>query len=147
MSIPVPPSYTLGAPWQLGNTIKNKLGQQHVNDALVQRQFFPLCCSSVLTTIIHILLDGTHVAATIGGKSFGVAKKTTLNCIKVLDDEGRGSTSSIISGINLAIQQALNSTKPSVISMSISSPIDQAVDEAVHILPITRVAHSLKWIP
>ena len=44
---------------------------------------------------------GTHVAGTIGGKGgIGVAPGTSLYAVKVLDDEGRGSTSQLICGID-----------------------------------------------
>lgn len=43
---------------------------------------------------------GTHVAGTIAGRSgIGVAPGTTVYAVKVLDDEGRGSTSQLICGI------------------------------------------------
>jgi len=45
---------------------------------------------------------GTHVAGTIGGSIFGVAKNAKLHCIQVMNDNGTGSTSAIISGINAA---------------------------------------------
>src|SRR5207244_7229065 len=44
---------------------------------------------------------GTHVAGTIGGSGgIGVAPGTTVYAVKVLDDEGRGSTSQLICGID-----------------------------------------------
>jgi subtilisin family serine protease len=46
---------------------------------------------------------GTHTAGTIGGKTYGVAKKVTLVAVKVLNNEGSGSTSNIISGIEWAV--------------------------------------------
>src|SRR5207253_10662594 len=43
---------------------------------------------------------GTHVAGTIGGKGgIGVAPGTTVYAVKVLDDEGRGTSSSLLCGI------------------------------------------------
>jgi subtilisin len=43
---------------------------------------------------------GTHVAGTIGGRGgIGVAPGTTLYAVKVLDDQGRGSTSQLICGV------------------------------------------------
>lgn len=41
---------------------------------------------------------GTHVAGTIGGNKFGVAKKVMLHGVKILDRNGDGSTSSLIQG-------------------------------------------------
>lgn len=44
---------------------------------------------------------GTHVSGTIGGKNgTGVAPGTTVYAVKVLDDQGRGSTSALICGID-----------------------------------------------
>ncbi|RMD98422.1 MAG: hypothetical protein D6812_13500, partial [Deltaproteobacteria bacterium] len=43
---------------------------------------------------------GTHVAGTIGGKSYGVARGVTLYGIKVLDCNGSGTLSGVIEGIN-----------------------------------------------
>jgi subtilisin family serine protease len=43
---------------------------------------------------------GSHVAGTIGGKTFGVAKKATLIGVKVLDAQGAGSNSGVIAGMN-----------------------------------------------
>jgi subtilisin len=44
---------------------------------------------------------GTHVAGTIGGRGgIGVAPGTTVYAVKVLDDQGRGSTSQLICGID-----------------------------------------------
>ncbi|KAI7889523.1 peptidase S8/S53 domain-containing protein [Mucor mucedo] len=39
---------------------------------------------------------GTHVAGTIGGNSYGVAKNTFLHGVKILDRNGDGSTASLI---------------------------------------------------
>lgn len=59
---------------------------------------------------------GTHVAGTVGGKVYGVAKKVKLVSVKVLGDNNSGSWSTIIAGIDW-----VSSIKsgPSVINMSI----------------------------
>ena len=80
------------------------------------------------------LLDGTHVAGTIGGRVFGVAKNATLHCIKVMNDDGTGATSTIISGINAAAAEAVANGRPSVISMSLGGPPNISIDNAVRIL-------------
>ena len=100
--------------------------------------------------LLLVLLDGTHVAATIGGSFFGVAKNATLNCIKVMADDGSGATSDILNGIDFARQQAVNSGRPSVISMSIGGPPNRAIDDAVRVLPVDydRPAyHTLTCVP
>ncbi|EJW05035.1 hypothetical protein EDEG_00870 [Edhazardia aedis USNM 41457] len=48
---------------------------------------------------------GTHCAGVIGGKNTGVAKKTNLIAVKVLDKEGKGRISSIILGVDYVIDQ------------------------------------------
>ncbi|KAM4055883.1 subtilase family protein [Hirsutella rhossiliensis] len=49
---------------------------------------------------------GTHVAGIIGSQSYGVAKKTAIYGIKVLDDGGSGSYSSIIAGMDFVSRDA-----------------------------------------
>src|SRR5919201_2865103 len=43
---------------------------------------------------------GTHVAGTIGGATYGVAKAVTLHAVRVLDCNGSGSTSGVIAGVD-----------------------------------------------
>lgn len=43
---------------------------------------------------------GTHVAGTVGGTTYGVAKSVTLIAVRVLDCTGNGSTSAVIAGID-----------------------------------------------
>ena len=49
---------------------------------------------------------GTHVASTVGGVLYGVAKKTTLIAVKVLGDNGSGSNAGVISGIDWVTNNA-----------------------------------------
>lgn len=76
---------------------------------------------------------GTHVAGTIGSKTYGVAKKTNLYAIKVLDANGSGSWSDVISGINLAATDAKQRSCPNgvVVNMSLGGDFSQAVNDAV----------------
>jgi len=89
-------------------------------------------------------IHGTHVASTVGGKVYGVAKGVELIAVKVLDDNGSGSWSGVISGIEWTILQARSSGKPSVINMSIgggySPTVDQAANSAVSNNVVTVVA-------
>jgi hypothetical protein len=59
---------------------------------------------------------GTHVAGTVGGSIYGVAKKVTLVSMKVLGDGGSGNFSDIINGLDWV---RANKTGPSVINMSL----------------------------
>lgn len=42
---------------------------------------------------------GTHVAGTIGGTTYGLAKEVDLVAVKVLSAEGTGSTAGVIAGV------------------------------------------------
>ncbi|KND88081.1 Cuticle-degrading protease [Tolypocladium ophioglossoides CBS 100239] len=49
---------------------------------------------------------GTHVSGTIGSKSYGVAKKTKIYGVKVLNDQGSGANSNIIAGMDFVAKDA-----------------------------------------
>jgi cerevisin len=76
---------------------------------------------------------GTHCAGIAASRAFGVAKNASIIAIKVMDDQGTGQTSDIISGISFAVRTALakQPRRPSVISISIISPGSAALDSAV----------------
>jgi hypothetical protein len=59
---------------------------------------------------------GTHCAGTVGGKTYGVAKKTALYALKVLGDRGRGSTAGIVASVNHVMA---NGKRPAVWSASL----------------------------
>lgn len=71
---------------------------------------------------------GTHVAATIGGKTWGVAKKANLVSVRVLDCDGNSTTSRVIAGINWINE---NASGPSIVNMSLSGGGSYAMDAAV----------------
>ena len=72
---------------------------------------------------------GTHVAGTVGGTAYGVAKDVTLVPVRVLDCEGSGSDSTVISGIEWVIDN--HAGGPAVMNLSLgggySAPLNQAV--------------------
>ena len=72
---------------------------------------------------------GTHVAGTVAGKSYGVAKSAVVVPIRVLDCNGSGFTSSVISGINWVV--ANHPGGPAVINMSLGGPANSSLDRAV----------------
>ncbi|OLN89262.1 Alkaline protease 1-like protein 4 [Colletotrichum chlorophyti] len=43
---------------------------------------------------------GTHVAGTVGGKTFGVAKKANIIAVKALDKNGKGNVSGLVAAFN-----------------------------------------------
>ncbi|BCV66562.1 alkaline serine protease [Shewanella carassii] len=72
---------------------------------------------------------GTHVAGTIGGSSYGVAKNVNIVGVRVLNCSGSGSNSGVISGINWVKN---NAQGPSVANMSLGGGASQALDDAVN---------------
>ncbi|MEV6307058.1 S8 family peptidase [Streptomyces sp. NPDC051840] len=71
---------------------------------------------------------GTHVAGTIAGASHGVAKKAKIVAVRVLDDEGSGTTEQVVAGIDWV---TANHQGPSVANMSLGGSADPALDAAV----------------
>ncbi|GLZ43306.1 S8 family serine peptidase [Actinokineospora sp. NBRC 105648] len=71
---------------------------------------------------------GTHVAGTVGSKTYGVAKQVKLVAVRVLDCNGSGQFSQIISGVDWV---AKNAVKPAVANMSLGGGGDTATDNAV----------------
>jgi len=71
---------------------------------------------------------GTHVAGTVGGTSFGVAKQVSLVPVRVLDCAGSGSYSGVIAGIDFA---ANSPRRPAVANMSLGGTRSAAVNAAV----------------
>lgn len=75
---------------------------------------------------------GTHVAGTVGGATYGVAKNVTLHSVRVLDCSGSGAYSWVMAGMDfVASHQNTNGHWPAVINMSLSGPQSDAVDLAV----------------
>lgn len=76
---------------------------------------------------------GTHCAGTVGSASYGIAKGVTLIAVKVLSDEGIGSTAGIVSGMEwvLSDHQHRGQGAKSVINLSLSSGSSQAMDDGV----------------
>ncbi|KAF1845068.1 subtilisin-like serine protease-like protein PR1A [Cucurbitaria berberidis CBS 394.84] len=75
---------------------------------------------------------GTHVAGTIGSKTYGVAKKTKLYAVKVLDASGSGTNSGVIAGINYVANDAKTRSCPNgaVANMSLGGSKSTAVNSA-----------------
>jgi subtilisin family serine protease len=71
---------------------------------------------------------GTHVAGTLGGTRYGIAKKVRLIGVRVLDCSGSGSTSAVIAGVDWVKQ---NAHKPAVANMSLGGAVSSSLDAAV----------------
>jgi subtilisin family serine protease/subtilisin-like proprotein convertase family protein len=73
---------------------------------------------------------GTHVAGTIGGSTYGVAKAVALVAVRVLDCDGSGTTATVVAGLDWVIADHAAGV-PAVANMSLGGDADQAIDDAV----------------
>ena len=71
---------------------------------------------------------GTHVAGTVGGTTWGVAKKVTLHPVRVLGCDGSGTDAQVIAGLDWV---TANHVKPASANMSLGGDASQALDDAV----------------
>ncbi|MFG3659860.1 S8 family serine peptidase [Streptomyces sp. NPDC047706] len=71
---------------------------------------------------------GTHVAGTVAGNAYGVAKKAKIVGVRVLNNSGSGTTAQVVAGIDWVAQ---NAVKPAVANMSLGGGADTALDTAV----------------
>ncbi len=72
---------------------------------------------------------GTHVAGTIGGSTWGVAKGVQLRGVRVLNCSGSGSTSGIISALNWL---RTNAVRPAVANMSLGGGYSSSLNTATN---------------
>ena len=72
---------------------------------------------------------GTHVAGTVGGTTWGVAKQTQLVAVRVLGCNGSGTTSGVIAGVDWV---RANAVKPAVANMSLGGSANSTLDNAVN---------------
>jgi subtilisin family serine protease len=73
---------------------------------------------------------GTHVAGTVGGNTWGVAKGVTLVAVRVLDCAGVGLNSGVIAGVNWVTGNH-GAGQPAVANMSLGGGASAALDQAV----------------
>jgi subtilisin family serine protease len=83
---------------------------------------------------------GTHVAATIAGTKFGVAKGAKVVGVRVLDCAGEGSDASVIAGIDWVTR---NAVKPAVANMSLGGELNDALDRAIRSSISSGVTYSV----
>jgi subtilisin family serine protease len=72
---------------------------------------------------------GTHVAGTIGGATWGIAKDVRLVPVRVFGCTGGSSNSTIIAGIDWV---RANHVKPAVANMSLGGPAATSIDDATN---------------
>ncbi len=74
---------------------------------------------------------GTHVAGTVGGTRYGVAKAAKLVGVRVLNCAGSGTFEGVIAGIDWVTQHHVANPGPAVANMSLGGGANDTVDLAV----------------
>ncbi|MEU1280289.1 S8 family peptidase [Streptomyces sp. NPDC005805] len=83
---------------------------------------------------------GTHVAGTVGGKTYGVAKGVNLIAVRVLDCNGSGTNAAVIAGVDWV---TANAKKPAVANMSLGGGANTSLDNAVKRSIASGVSYSV----
>ncbi|WP_240943214.1 S8 family peptidase [Planosporangium thailandense] len=83
---------------------------------------------------------GTHVAGTVGGSTFGLAKQVRLFAVKVVDCNGAGDVASIVNGVNFVTR---NAVKPAVANMSLGGGASATIDRAVNASIASGVTYAI----
>ncbi|MCM1975197.1 S8 family peptidase [Streptomyces sp. G1] len=90
---------------------------------------------------------GTHVAGTVAGMTYGVARKASLVSVRVLNCEGTGDYSGIIAGLDWV---AKNAKQPAVLNGSLGGDKSEMVNAAADavtdagVLPVIAAGNSAK---
>jgi len=74
---------------------------------------------------------GTHVAGTVAGTTWGVARAATIHAVRVLDAEGSGTDADVIRGIDWVTENVRLHGWPAVANMSLGGSVSPALDQAV----------------
>lgn len=83
---------------------------------------------------------GTHVAGTIGGVYYGVAKAVNLVSVRVFDCSGSAAFSTVIAAVDWV---TANAVKPAVVNMSLGGPYTQILNDAVTASIASGVVYSV----
>ena len=82
---------------------------------------------------------GTHVAGTIGGATWGVARDVELVSVRVMDCSGAGVVSDVIAGVSWVTDNHLG---PSVADLSLAGTLSASLDAAVK----ASIAAGVTWV-
>jgi subtilisin family serine protease len=74
---------------------------------------------------------GTHTAGTSGGSSAGVFSGAMLHAVKVLDDNGGGTTTTVLAGLEWVANLVNGTGDTAVVSMSLGGATSQLINNAV----------------
>ncbi|WAP59837.1 S8 family peptidase [Streptomyces sp. S465] len=83
---------------------------------------------------------GTHVATTVAGSTYGVAKKAKIVAVRVLGNDGSGTTAGVIAGVDWI---TANHSGPSVANVSLGGGASTSLDTAVNNSIASGVTYSI----
>ncbi|MGP4109835.1 S8 family peptidase [Streptomyces sp. 4N509B] len=83
---------------------------------------------------------GTHVAGTVAGSAYGVAKNADIVAVRVLNNAGSGTTAGVIAGVDWVTE---NAQHPAVANMSLGGGVDASLDQAVRNSIASGVTYTL----
>lgn len=72
---------------------------------------------------------GTHVAGTVGGSTYGVARSVSLIAVRVLNCAGQGSVAGVLAGFDWV---AKNARQPAVLNGSLGGGASTSIDAAAN---------------
>ncbi|WP_326559946.1 S8 family peptidase [Micromonospora sp. NBC_01796] len=73
---------------------------------------------------------GTHVAGTVGGRTYGVAKSVRLVAVRVLNCAGSGTLAGVVAGVNWVTSNH-QAGQPAVANMSLGGTLNGSINTAV----------------
>jgi len=85
--------------------------------------------SSIPGGVVDCNGHGTHVAGTVGGTRYGVAKRVWVHPVRVLDCAGSGTFAGVIAGVNWV---RANRIQPAVANLSLGGGFSAALNLAVN---------------
>lgn len=90
---------------------------------------------------------GTHVAGTVGGATYGIARQAALVSVRVLDCQGNGTLAGVIAGFDWVAGHA---KQPAVLNASLGGDPSPALNQAVGevwdsgVLPVVAAGNDAK---
>jgi len=86
---------------------------------------------------------GTHVAGTVAGTLYGVAKQALIVGVKVLNCGGAGTNAGVIAGVNWVAQEHTTKQDKATANMSLGGGLSTATNQAVAAAVVTGVTFAV----
>ena len=113
------------------NTAHTDFAARIVRSAFVDFTGVPGASASETADIEDCNGHGTHVAGTLGGTVYGVAKDVSLVPVKVFQCDGTSNDSDIINGLDFVLSDHAAHPGPAVANLSLGGSLSPSLDTAV----------------